>query len=224
MTPHRLTRYCGMAIATALVLTGISEATAQFLPMPGQASPATGQSNPFPPPPGPGQTQSQPQSAPSSAFPPPAGPSQRFSQPQRGPSSSFPPPPGEQSVCATFPAIREAAEKGANAIQVAGKRKAAREEVCKLFKSFAVKEGRMVSFMVKHQTTCRVPPDAIKQVKANRAQTLKIRNQVCNAAQAGPPPGPSLSDALGGPIVADDNATKSKGGTFNTLTGNALAR
>ena len=36
---------------------------------------------------------------------------------------------------------------------------------------------------------------------------------------------PTLSDALGGPIIADDQSAKQPGrGTFDTLTGNALQR
>ena len=42
---------------------------------------------------------------------------------------------------------------------------------------------------------------------------------------AGPAAGPTLSDALGGPVIADDTSAKLPGrGTFDTLTGNALQR
>jgi hypothetical protein len=54
---------------------------------------------------------------------------------------------------------------------------------------------------------------------------VKITKAVCTA---GPPPGaagPTLSDALGGPTIADDTSAKLPGrGTFDTLTGNALQR
>jgi hypothetical protein len=39
------------------------------------------------------------------------------------------------------------------------------------------------------------------------------------------PSGPTLSDALGGPIIADDQTAKLPNrGTFDTLTGNALQK
>jgi hypothetical protein len=190
-----------------------------MLPMPGQTTPAgqfppiSGQSSPFPPPPG----SSQPPQ--DSAFPPPPG------SPQRPQASGFPPPGGDQSVCATFPAIRSEAEKGALAIRAAGERKAEREEVCNLFKVFTAKEAKVVKFLDTNQRVCGVPPQAVKVAKANHSKSLEVRNKICSAGPSGPPPGPSLSDALGGPIIADDAAAKQPGrGTFDTLTGNVLAR
>jgi len=66
-------------------------------------------------------------------------------------------PSEAQRICLTFPAIREDVEKGAAGIRAAGERKAAREEVCPLFKSFAVKEAKLVSFLVTNQSfaVCR---------------------------------------------------------------------
>jgi hypothetical protein len=122
----------------------------------------------------------------------------------------------------TFPALREEVEKDASRIKAAGERKAAREEVCPLFKNFAAKEAKMLKFLETNRTTCGVPQQVITQVKGSHANTVRIRNQVCAAGPAAPT-GPSLSDALGGPIIADDNSVK-KGSTFDTLTGNALSR
>jgi hypothetical protein len=136
--------------------------------------------------------------------------------PQAGPSE-------EQKVCLTFPSIRDDVEKGAAGIRSAGERKAAREEVCPLFKSFAVKEAKLVKFLETNQKLCGVPPNVITQVKQNHAKTIQIRNTVCSAAPAAAA-GPSLSDALGGPIIADDTSTRSGRGVFDTLTGNALQR
>jgi hypothetical protein len=129
-------------------------------------------------------------------------------------------------VCATFPGIRGEVEKAGLAIKTASDRKATREEVCPLFKTFALREAKMVKFLVSNQAACGVPGDAIKAAKSAHARTLQIRSQVCSAAPAGPAAGPSLSDALGGPIIADDTTTQQpgRGGTFDTLTGNALSR
>ena len=135
--------------------------------------------------------------------------------PQAGPTE-------EQKVCLTFPNIRDEVEKGAAGIRAAGERKAAREEVCPLFKSFAVKEAKLVKFLETNQKLCGVPPNVITQVRQNHAKTIQIRNTVCSAAPAAA--GPSLSDALGGPIIADDTTARSGRGVFDTLTGNALQR
>jgi len=125
----------------------------------------------------------------------------------------------------TFPALREDVEKGAAVIKAASARKASREEVCPMFKSFAAKEAKMVAFLETNQKLCGVPPQVITQVKTSHAGTIRIRNVVCSAAPAGPAAVPTLSDALGGPIIADDQSAKVPGrGTFDTLTGNALQR
>jgi hypothetical protein len=134
--------------------------------------------------------------------------------------------PEAQKICLTFPAIREEVEKGAATIRSAGERKATREEVCPLFKAFAAKEEKLVKFLTTNQKLCGVPPNIIAQVKQNHAKTLQVRNNVCSAAPPGGGGGaaPTLSDALGGPIIADDTSVKSGRGTFDTLTGNALQR
>jgi hypothetical protein len=154
-------------------------------------------------------------------------PSQGGSFSPGGPGGGFgggPGPSEAQKVCLTFPAIREDVEKGAALIRVASERKASREEVCPLFKTFAAKEAKLVTFLQTNQKLCGVPPTIVAQLKANHAKTLQIRNNVCSAAPAGPS-APTLSDALGGPIIADDSSAKLPGrGTFDTLTGNALQR
>jgi hypothetical protein len=241
--------HLALAGACALLFAGLSDAAAQFPPPPGQNQ-SQSTNSPFPPPPQQGQQQNQLQSpfppapgaqASTPAFggaPPPSpggfgvrpggfsgGPAQgSFSGPAQG-GFAGPPQAGpteEQKVCLTFPSIREDVEKGAAGIRAAGERKAAREEVCPLFKSFAVKEAKLVKFLETNQRLCGVPPNVITQVKQNHAKTIQIRNTVCSAAPAAA--GPSLSDALGGPIIADDTSTRSGRGVFDTLTGNALQR
>jgi hypothetical protein len=124
----------------------------------------------------------------------------------------------------TFPALREDVEKGAQVIKAASERKASREEVCPIFKNFAVKEAKMVAFLETNQKLCGVPPNIIKSMRTNHAATIRIRNTVCSAGP-GPVGAPTLSDALGGPIIADDQSAKLPGrGTFDTLTGNALQK
>jgi hypothetical protein len=136
--------------------------------------------------------------------------------PQQGPTEA-------QKVCLTFPSIREEVEKSGNAIKQASARKAAREEVCPLFKDFVVKEAKMLHFLSTNQKNCGVPPNIVSSLRTNHAKTVQMRNGVCSS---GPVAGvPRLSDALGGPIIADDNSAGKPGrGTFDTLTGNALQR
>ncbi len=121
-------------------------------------------------------------------------------------------PSEAQRICLNFPSIREDVEKSAALIKTASERKASREEVCPLFKTFAAKEGKMIAFLETNQKLCGVPPKIIVQVKTNHAGTIRIRNAVCSA---GPMPGvargPTLSDALGGPIIADDASAKLPG-------------
>ena len=162
----------------------------------------------FPPPPG----QTAPaQAAPGSVFPPPPG--------QRQQDSAFPSPPGQGSAPTSITVGPSGGGFGPPA------RKASREEVCPIFKSFAVKEAKMVTFLETNQKLCGVPPNIITQMKTNHAATIRIRTAVCSAAPAGPSAAPTLSDALGGPIIADDQSAKLPGrGTFDTLTGNALQK
>src|SRR3954464_13981609 len=134
------------------------------------------QASPFPPPPGQGQAPAQ-----NPAFPPPPGQGSRPTSITVGPSGggippaggggfgppgggSFAPPGGgggfsgpapqpseAQKVCMTFPALRADVEKGAAGIKAASARKASREEVCPMFKAFAIKEAKMVAFLETNQ-------------------------------------------------------------------------
>jgi hypothetical protein len=223
---------------------GQSQSAAQdaaFPPAPGQGR-APAQDSAFPPPPGQSRVSAQDpafpppgQRAPSGGIsiapsgggsfgPPPAGGG--FAPPGPGGGFSGPPaPPSEQQrVCSTFPALREEVQKSGGLITSASERKAAREEVCPLFKAFAVKEGKMLSFLETNERLCGVPPKIIAHIKTGHAKTIQMRNVVCSAAPMGAA-GPTLSDALGGPIIADDSTAKRPGrGTFDTLTGNALQK
>jgi len=222
-----------------------AEQSNPFPPPPG-APQQRQQANPFPPPPG-GQQQQQ-----SSPFPPPPGggaapqrqqanpfppagqaspfpPGGMSSMPQSGsfspgpPRPAGPPPPGAQPppVCLTFAPIREQAEKDGGAIKAASDRKASREEICSLFNRFVGSESKMVNFLVTNQKVCGVPPDAIKHVRTQHARSQQIRKQVCSAGPG--PSGPSLSDALGGPVITDAPPKPGRG-TFDTLTGSPLVR
>jgi hypothetical protein len=123
-----------------------------------------------------------------------------------------------------FMPLRNDAEKHGKAIEAASKRKAPREQVCVLFKRFAAAEEKYVKYAETNATWCGIPAEAVKQMKANHTQTLKIRQRVCAVAAPAKPRGPSLSDALGTTRVPDASSTRTGRGTFDTLTGHPLNR
>jgi len=128
------------------------------------------------------------------------------------------------AICNDFMPIRAAVEKGGAAIQAAVKRKAPAPEVCKLFQTFTAASAKMLKFMETNKAVCGVPDQAIEGAKKNLTQARRVRTQACKAAEAPRPPAPRLSDALGAPAIATPQNSKTDRGTFDTLTGNALAR
>jgi hypothetical protein len=130
------------------------------------------------------------------------------------------PPPG----CQQLLTLRDETQKHGMAIQKANERKASVQEACRLFKNFLAAETKFMKGIEEHGRTCGAPPDLLKQMKESHAKAAQIGKDVCEAAAQGPrPAGPSLSDALGAsPTISDGTAKRS--GTFDTLSGNVLAR
>jgi hypothetical protein len=165
---------------------------------------------------------------------PPAGTTATpgMSQPAMGAPAGAPPGPGGQPPCFNdFMPLRQDAEKRAGAIQAAAKRKAPREEICKLFKNFAEAEVKVVKFVATNQQWCGIPPQAVEQMKANHTKTVQTRDKICSGegppGMAGGPPrpsGPGLSEALGTSRMSTPNTSAGRSGAFETLTGNALTR
>ena len=108
------------------------------------------------------------------------------------------------------------------ALKSANERKAQREEFCQIFQRLSVSSGKVAKFLEQNKTLCNVPAEAIQRAKADYSKTLTYRKQACSTAAA--PAGPNLSDVLGAPVLPDGSTTKPDTGTFNTLTGNPLAR
>ena len=136
-------------------------------------------------------------------------------------------PPEPPPACQQLLANRDETAKHGQAIHAAGQKKVPPEELCKLFKTFLSSESKMLKGLEQNATTCGVPPEVLKQVKASHDKAAQVGKQVCDAAAQGPrPAGPSLSDALGTtPMVPDSSTATKKGqGTFDTLTGSPLAR
>jgi hypothetical protein len=133
------------------------------------------------------------------------------------------PPP----ACQQLLTIRDETAKHGQAIHAGSQKKLPPEELCKLFKTFLSSEGKMLKGLEQNATTCGVPPEVLKQVKASHEKAAQVGKNICDAAAQGPrPAGPSLSDALGTtPMVPDSSTATKKGqGTFDTLTGSPLAR
>jgi hypothetical protein len=134
---------------------------------------------------------------------------------------------GQRDCGGEFLPLRAEAEKKAGAIKVAAATKK-QPVVCAAFKNFAAAEAKVVKYIEDYGTECRIPPDALKAMKANHAKTLEIRTRVCDVTAAPAPRAPSLSDALGTsrvPTAPVENAVgKKSGSTFDTLTGNSLNR
>ena len=120
--------------------------------------------------------------------------------------------------------MRDQTQKHASAIGAANERKASPQEACALFRTFLASETKMIKRVEEQGARCGIPSDVPKQMKAGHAKAAEIAKKVCEAAAHPPrPAGPTFSDVFGTPTVPE-NKPKSGGGTFDTLTGNALSR
>lgn len=123
--------------------------------------------------------------------------------------------------------LRDAVQKEGLNVKTAIDKKAERGEICNRLKKFTASEAKFVKYMEDNAGWCGIPPEALKQIKGNHKRSLNLRDKACSggAMGGGPPPGPGLSEALGttrAPALSDP--AKSGRGTFDTLSGNALAR
>ncbi len=126
--------------------------------------------------------------------------------------------------CNDFMKLRSDAEQKAGAVRNATQQKSDRKDVCALMQRFTAAEAAVVKFLEANKTWCGVPDQVVQQAKANHEKTLKFRTAVCTEAPAAKPRPPSLSDAIGTPSVDSADNTKTGRGTFDTLTGNPLAK
>jgi hypothetical protein len=137
-------------------------------------------------------------------------------------------PPQSAACVDEFLPLRQEAEKRAALISAAAKRKAPREEMCQLFNGFVAAEGKVVRFMETKHSACGIPTDAVASLKKEHARVMVTRGRVCSTGPVGgpggPPPGPSLSEALGAPRIPGPGSTSSGLGTWDTLTGNPIKR
>jgi hypothetical protein len=141
-------------------------------------------------------------------------------QAQFGPAVSQQEPPCVNE----FGKLREDTEKKGAAIRAASERKASPKEACPLFNAFVAAQSKMLKYVTDNAAWCGIPPQIMAGLKEGITKTSEVRTKVCQAAAAPQrPAGPSLSDALSGP-VPDSNNIKTGRGTFDTLTGSPLGR
>jgi len=136
--------------------------------------------------------------------------------------------PGDDCMKGFVP-LREEAEKRGKLIKAASERHAPPAEACKLIGNFAQIELKMIKYVEVHTASCGIPPQISEQLKNGHKNTEAMQQKVCSVAQQMQkqgPAGPSLSDVLGSATALPEAATakKSGGGTFDTLSGNVLAR
>ncbi len=136
--------------------------------------------------------------------------------------AQFSAPPGGVQ-CNDFGKLSAEAQKRSTLVSAAMKAKADRKELCTLMTSFVAAETSVVKFLEDNKVWCGVPDQVITVSKANHEKSLKFRTLACS--EEGPrPKAPSLSDAIKAPSVDTAKNTKTGRGTFDTLTGNPLAR
>ena len=139
----------------------------------------------------------------------------------RGAWAQQQPPGGTQ--CSDFGKLTAEAQKRSALVSAAMKAKADRKELCTLMTNFVAAETSVVKFLEANKIWCGVPDEALKASKTNHEKSMKFRTMACS--EEGPrPKAPSLSDAIKSPSLDTAKNTKTGRGTFDTLTGNPLAR
>jgi hypothetical protein len=152
-----------------------------------------------------------------------------FPAPGGSPFAAPPTQAGPPDNCMKeFLPLREEAEKRGHALKAASDKHATPDVACKLIGNFIQAEVKMIKYIETNSARCGIPPQISDQLKKGHKNSESMQEKICNAAanmknQA--PAGPSLSEMLGSATAVPEVAAKKTGGTtFDTLSGNALAR
>lgn len=124
--------------------------------------------------------------------------------------------------CNDFTKFSDEAQKRGSAVSAALKAKAEHKQICALMNSFVTAETAVIKFLEDNKTWCGIPDQIIAGAKANHEKSMKFRTVACTEEPK--PKAPTLSDAIRAPSVDTEKNTKTGRGTFDTLTGNPLAR
>lgn len=145
--------------------------------------------------------------------------------------AQMPPGAGQQQMppcIKKFVSLRNAARAKAKILEAAGKRKQkpTAQEACHLFNVFSTAEEKLVKYATENETWCGIPPRVVANMKKAHVRTVQTRTHICRVAaeQRARPRGPTLSDALSGPVPDANNIKTGHGGTFDTLTGSPIGR
>jgi hypothetical protein len=157
---------------------------------------------------------------------PGAGTSPMASSPFAAPPTQGGPP---EECMKQFLPLRQEAEKRSHALKMASEKHAGPDVACKLIGSFIQAEVKMIKYIETNGTRCGIPPQISDQMKKGHQGAEAMQVKICAAAQQVQkqgPVGPSLSEVLGSATALPEAtvAKKSGGGTFDTLSGNALTR
>lgn len=167
-----------------------------------------------------------PQQAPQQAAPwPDPAPRQASPWPQQAPQQASPWTQQQAPPCMPeFTKLRNETEKRGLAIKHASERRAPPKVACQLLTAFTGAEAKMLKYAVDNQASCGIPPQIIASIKQGHVKSDELRVKVCRVAAEQPAQrGPSLSDALSGPVTSSSNIRTGRG-TFDTLTGAPLGR
>jgi hypothetical protein len=112
-------------------------------------------------------------------------------------------------VCQRLLATKDQVLKHSQAVQIATRKKAPLEEICKLFNVFLAAETRMVKDLEERRVTCGIPRALVAQVKAIHGKTSAMGKQLCDVTAQWPAArDPECVDTLWArlacPMPADD--------------------
>src|ERR1700754_3024482 len=88
----------------------------------------------------------------------------------------------QHSCQAEFDALREELQAKGKALQEAGRRKAATNELCVRVSSYANSEAKMLNFLERKTAECGIQPEAFADLKKTRAKTIGLQTKICDAA------------------------------------------
>ena len=124
-----------------------------------------------------------------------------------------------------FIKLREDVQKKGQAAKALSEHKPSREEMCKQITVYAAAETKWVKYTESNAANCGIPAQLVQELRNVHGHTEQTREKICQPGVAsGAPPPPSLSDALGTARLPTPETTRAGGGTFDTLTGNAIMR
>ncbi|EJW10977.1 hypothetical protein A33M_3718 [Rhodovulum sp. PH10] len=140
------------------------------------------------------------------------------------------PSAAQQECVRNFTRLKEETDSRGRAANAVRSRKAPVQEQCKAIKAFAASISNFAKYVKAKASSCGFPAQLVTQLEQGRTHLAKVAQQCDGAAQMGAAPGPrrpqTLSEVLGTSrsAVGSSSGGNSGYGTYNTLTGNVLAR